>query len=477
MFSKRLTLAAVCTATAMLMLDIAVVNTALAHIARSLHADLAGVQWVVDAYTLALAAFVLSAGSLSDRYGRKRSLVAGLAVFTAASTACALAGSMMVLDAARAVQGLGAAMMFASSLAALADAFPEPSERAKAFAVYGATIGASFAIGPLVGGALTSGIGWRAIFFVNIPLGAVCIAMTVIGMRESRDPQRRPLDWAGQTLLTGALFLLVLALLRGNTEGWTSTAIVLELIGAGALMIAFVLTEHFERHPMLPLGLFRNPSFTGAQVAAFAISGSFFAVFLYTTLYLQVVLGLSPIQAGLVYVPSSILLFVVSAASAQLLQRVSLRAMIVAGLVLVSAGLATGTIAGTHSSWFAILPGMVLASIGTGLFNPALSAVALGHVPPHQSGLAAGVNDAFRNIGIAVGVAALGALIPTRAALGYGDPHLFVTGLHHALLAGAALAGAGAVASAFLVRSGRATETQRAEATPEHLVLAAVPGA
>lgn len=451
-FSKPLTLAAVCLATAMLMLDIAVVNTALAEIGRSLRAGLHGIQWVVDAYTLALAAAVLSAGSLNDRFGRKRSLVVGLTLFTVASAACAAANSIGLLDAARAVQGVGGAVMFAASLAILADAFPEPGERAKAFAAYGATIGASFALGPLVGGALTSGFGWRATFIVNIPLGLLCIAMTVAGMRESRDPHRRPLDWPGQILLTGGLFLLILGLLRGNTDGWTSGPILAELIGAGVLLIAFLATERYVRHPMLPLGLFRNPSFTGAQVAAFAISGSFFAVFLYTTLYLQVVKGLSPIQAGLVYVPPSILQFVISGASAQLVQRVSLRTMIVVGLAFVTAGLAVCTLADVDSSWAAMLPGITLASIGTGLFNPALSAVALGHVEPHQSGLAAGVNDAFRNVGIAVGVAALGAMIPAHAVLG-GAPQEFVDGLHKALFTGAALSAVGAVASALLIKA------------------------
>jgi len=188
MYSRRLTLGVVCMATAMLMLDIAVVNTALAHIARSLHAGLSGVQWVVDAYTLALAAAVLTAGSLNDRFGRKRSLVIGLVLFTASSAVCATAGTITVLDAARAVQGIGAAAMFASTLAVVADAFPTPEERAGAFAAFGATIGGAFALGPLVGGALTSGLNWRAIFFLNVPLGVACLAATAVGVRESRTP-------------------------------------------------------------------------------------------------------------------------------------------------------------------------------------------------------------------------------------------------------------------------------------------------
>jgi predicted MFS family arabinose efflux permease len=374
-----------------------------------------------------------------------------------------------VLDGARAVQGIGAAAMFASTLAILADAFPDAGERARAFAAYGATIGGSFALGPLVGGALTSGLGWRAIFFVNLPLGAACMAATLVGVRESRDPNPRRPDWAGQVLLSAGLFVLVLLLLRGNTDGWGS----LRILGLGAaavvLLGVFVLVEHRRAEPMLPLAMFRNPSFTGAQVAAFAISGSFFALFFYCTVYLQAVLHLTPIRAGLVYLPSSALVFVVSGASAQLLQKVSLRSMIGGGLGLVAAGLATCTLTGAHSSWIVLLPGLVLCSVGTGLFNPALSAVALGEVDPSQSGLAAGVNDAFRNVGIAVGVAALGALIPASSAIG-GSPEAFVTGFHRALVAGTLLAATGAAVAIGLIRTG-----ERAPAAPTESEPAAEP--
>jgi EmrB/QacA subfamily drug resistance transporter len=466
MFSKRLTLGVVCAATAMLMLDIAVVNTALPHIARSLHAGLSSVQWVVDAYTLALAVAVLTAGSLNDRFGRKVSLMLGLTLFTISSTACALARSIAALDVSRAFQGVGAAIMFAATLAVLADAFPDQRERAGAFAAYGASIGGAFAVGPLVGGALTSGFGWRAIFFVNVPLGIGCLVAAAIGVRESRDPHPRRVDAVGLALLTGGLFLLVLALIRGNTEGWSTTAIVVELITAGALLTGFLVVEQRRRDPMMPLGLFANPSFAGAQIAAFAISASFFAVFFYTTLYLQVVLHLSPIEAGLAYLPMSVIVFVVSGASAQLSSRVSHRTMIVAGLTLVAAGMATCTIAGVTSSWTAILPGFVLAGVGTGLFNPAVSSLAIGQVAPHQSGLGAGVNDTFRYVGIAVGVAALGALIPAESAFGGGSAAIFVVGFHRALLVSAVVAAAGALASAALIKVRRPSvlEAEAAEA-------------
>jgi len=457
MFSKSGTLAVVCLATAMLMLDIAVVNTALPHIARDLNAGLTGVQWVVDAYTLALATVVLSAGSVADRFGRRRIFIWGMGLFTLASLACALAQNIAVLDGARAVQGTGAAMLFASSLAILANAFPGRAERAQAFALYGATIGASFALGPLVGGALTSGFSWQAVFYVNLPLGVLALVASLAWLRESNDPTARRIDWPGQATLTAGLFLLVLALLRGNQEGWASARILAELIGGGLLLLAFVLVERHAREPMLPLGLFRNRAFTGAQVAAFSISASFFALFLYMTLYLQEILHLSPFDTGLVYLPGTIVMFVVSAASAQLIDRSSPGALISAGMMLVAAGLGLMTLADVNSTWLALLPGLLVVCVGTGLVNPALAAVALGSVDGAQSGLAAGINDAFRQGGIAVGVAAFGALVPASAALGHGSPESYVVGLHHALVIGAAVAAVGGVATGRLIPFRHAT--------------------
>ncbi len=457
---QRWTLVVVCAATAMLMLDIAVVNTALSRIAEDLDTGLSGLQWVVDAYTLALASVVLTAGALADRLGRRRLFTYGLAIFTVASLACGLAQDIVMLNSARAVQGVGAAIMFAVSLALLAHAFPNPRERAGALAAYGAAIGASFAVGPLVGGLLTSGLDWQWIFLVNLPIGVLCLWITRTYVEESRDPHWRGIDWPGQITLTAGLGLLVLALLRGNEDGWGSTLIVAELIGAAVALLAFVAVELRVREPMLQMRMFRDATFTGAQVAAFAISASFFALFLYTTLYLQQILGLSAIEAGLVYLPGTLLLLVVSAATAQLGAKVPARTMVAVGLAMVAGGLALFTLADENSSWLAVMPGLLIACVGTGLFNPALSNVALSAVPVEQSGLAAGVNDTARQAGIAVGVAALGALIPAEAALGGGSASEYVAGLHDALYVGAVLAAAGAVASALLIakRFGAAAE-------------------
>jgi EmrB/QacA subfamily drug resistance transporter len=445
--TRQLTLAVVCVATAMLMLDIAVVNTALEPISTDLHASLSGLKWIVDAYTLVLAATVLSAGSLADRFGRKRLFQAGLALFTVSSLGCALAGSIEMLDGARAVQGLGAAIMFAVSLAILADAFPGEGERRKALAMYGATIGASFAVGPLVGGALASGLGWRWIFLINLPLGIACMAITLRAVRESRDPAPSRLDVRGQVLLALGLFGLTYGMLQGNELGWADLRITGALGVAAVCLVAFVVNEHRASEPMLPLGFFRRRDFTAAQIVAFGISASMFAGYLYLTIYLQSVLGLSPIQTGLVYLPVTILSFVVAGATASMAERVAPAGLIVAGLGLSVIGLALMTMTGADSSWVAIEPGLILAMIGVGLINPVLSGLALGSLPDAQSGLAAGANDTFRQAGIAIGVAALGALVPVHVT----DPAAFVTGLHHALLAGAALAAVSAVAVAVLL--------------------------
>jgi EmrB/QacA subfamily drug resistance transporter len=477
MQAQRWTLVVVCAATAMLMLDIAVVNTALSRIAEDLQTGLGGLQWVVDAYTLALASTVLTAGALADRLGRRRLFTWGLAIFTLSSLACGLAQDITMLNTARAVQGIGGAIMFAVSLAVLAHAFPGARERAGALAAYGAAIGASFAVGPLVGGLLTSGLDWQWIFLVNLPIGVFCLWITRRYVEESRDPHSRGIDWAGQTTLTAGLFLLVLALLRGNEQGWTSTPIVLELLGAAVALIAFVAVEARVREPMLPLRFFRDRTFTGAQIAAFAISASFFAVFLYSTLYLQQILGLSAIEAGLVYMPGTVVMLFVSGATAQLGAKVPARVMVGGGLGLVAIGLVLFTLAGVDSSWTIMLPGLMVALIGTGLFNPALSNVALGSVPVEQSGVAAGVNDTFRQAGIAVGVAALGAMIPAEAALGGGSPQAYVDGLHTALLAGAGLAGVGALAAGLLIspRFGSAAPAPKPEPAKAPLAPRPVP--
>ena len=473
MHRSRLTLAVVCAATAMLMLDIAVVNTAVPRIARDLHAGFESIQWIVDAYTVALAATVLTAGSIADRIGRRRSFGIGLALFTLMSIACGAAPTIGALDAFRAVQGVGAAIMFATSLALIRDAYPDPATRGGAFAAYGATIGASFAVGPLIGGVLTDTLDWRAIFLLNVPIGAVALAV-IRRIHDGREQQGRPIDWVGQTLLVAGLLSLVTALLRGNSSGWTSVEIE-SLLGISAVaLVAFVVSQLRSRAPMLPPALFRNPSFTGAQIAAFAISASFFAQFVYASLYLQNILGLSPIKTGLVFMPGTVVLLVVSGLTAQFQARVSARTLISVGLVGVTAGLVGMLVISAHSSWWVLEPGFILASIGTGLFNPAVSTVVLRESDADNAGLAAGVHDTFRQGGIALGVAVLGSLVPAAGALGLGDGSAFVHGFRNATIVAAVLAALGAVASAYLIDRNHRGPTEAVDDAPALPELVAV---
>jgi len=459
--SSAATIAVSCIAVAMLMLDISVINTALSDIAGGLHTGLSGLQWVLDAYTLPLAATVLTAGALADKFGRRRLFLIGLTIFTIASALCGAAGDIGLLVAARAVQGTGAAIMFATSLALIAQAAPSQEQRAKALAVWGATIGAAFAIGPFVGGGLTQLFGWRAIFIINVPIGIVALVVTLRSVGESRDAQARAIDWPGQVALIGGMFLLIFGLLRGNGEGWGSPLIVATLSGAVALLGVFATIQLRSPRPMLPLRLLREPRFAAPQVAAASISASFFALFLYITLYLQTVLGLSAIETGLVYLPGTALMFIVSAMTAQFAQTVSPARLAVGGLAIVAAGMGMLLTTGADSSWTVVLPGVLITCLGTGLFNPAASALALSALPEHQSGLASGTNDLFRQTGIAVGIAFLGTLVPASAALG-GDPHAYVDGFHHAVIAATAIAGVGAIGTWALLRPRRSTVGQAA---------------
>jgi EmrB/QacA subfamily drug resistance transporter len=413
---KWWTLIAVSVATFMLLLDITVVNVALPSIREDLDASFTDLQWVVDAYALTLAALVLTAGSLADRLGRRRLFGVGLAIFTAASLLCALAPDPTFLNLARALQGVGGAVMFAVSLALIAQEFTAGRERGMAMGMYGATIGMAVAIGPLVGGALTDSLGWESIFYLNVPIGLAAMAVTYLRLRESRDPNATRVDWAGTATFSSALFLLVLALVRGNDEGWGSTMIVSLLAGAAALFVAFVALERRVSEPMLPLGLFRRPAFTGVQLAAFAVSSSLFALFLYLTLYLQNYLGLSPFETGLRYLPITLASFIAAPIAGALLSRVQARVMLSIGLAGVGVGLLLMGGIDARSEWTTLLGGFLIAGVATGLINPVIADVAVSVVPKEQSGMAAGINDTFRQVGVAVGIAVWGAIFVGRGA-------------------------------------------------------------
>jgi EmrB/QacA subfamily drug resistance transporter len=410
---KWWTLIAVCTATFMLLIDITVVNVALPDIQRSLHSSFSDLQWVVDAYSLTLAAFLLTAGVFGDMFGRRRIFAVGLSIFSVASLVCGLSSSSLMLNLARAVQGVGGAIMFATSLALIAAAF-SGRERGTAFGIYGAVIGGAVAVGPLVGGALTSGISWRWIFYVNVPIGVLAVLITLLRVHESKAPNTRRVDWIGLSSFSGALVMLVVALVRAPDDGWGSTLIVGLLIGAGALLAIFLLAEWRQRDPMLDLTLFKRPAVVGVSLAGFTLSGSIFAMFLYITLYVQDDLGYGPLAAGVRFLPITVLAFLVSFFVGRLTVRINARFLLGTGMLLITGGCLLMATTHASSGWTVLLPGFVVAGIGIGTVNPSLASSAISVVPPQKSGMASGINSTFRQVGIATGIAGLGTVFQTQ---------------------------------------------------------------
>ncbi len=422
MARKWWTLLTVCLGMLMLLLDITVVNVALPSVAHDLDASFSDLQWVIDAYALSLAALLLVAGSLGDLLGHRTIFAAGLIVFCVSSLLCGLASSPLFLVLSRAVQGIGGAAMFATSLALIGKEF-RGRDRGTALGVWGGTAGAAVAIGPLIGGALTSGLSWRWVFFVNVPVGALTVALLLARVTETGRRAVRP-DWPGAACFSGALFALVFGVIRGNPDGWSSTKVVAALALGAALLTAFVAIELMRREPMLDLKLFRTPAIVGASLGSIALAGSLFATFLYISLYLQNILGYSPIQAGLRYMPITLM---VAPLTGRLSAFVPVRAMFGGGLVLIAVGLGLMTRVGPSSGWTALLAGFIVAGAGSGLVNPARGSVALGTVPPDQAGVGSGVNNTALQVGIAGGIAALGAIFQSRVHSALAD-HLAAAG-------------------------------------------------
>jgi EmrB/QacA subfamily drug resistance transporter len=397
----------------MLLLDITIVNVALPSIQRDLDSTFSDLQWVVDAYALTLAALLLTGGSLADMYGRRKLYLIGLAVFTLASVLCGSAQSPLMLEISRGVQGVGGAIMFAVSLALLAQAF-HGRDRGTAFGIWGAVTGIAVAIGPLLGGALVSGISWRWIFFVNVPIGIGAMVLTAMRVLESRDDNAKRPDWPGFVLFSAGLASLVYGLIESGRIGFGATRVVACFIAAAILLASFLVTEAVSDHPMFDLGLFRLPTFSGGAIAAFGISASIFSMFLYLTLYVQDVLGYSAFQTGLRLIVSSGAIFLVAAPAGRLSSRVPTRLLIGPGLLLVGAGLLLMRGLDASSSWTHLIPGLIVSGAGVGFINPPLASTAVGVVRPQRAGMASGINSTFRQIGIATGIALLGTLFSNR---------------------------------------------------------------
>ena len=411
---KWWTLIAVSIGVFMLLLDLTIVNVALPTIERGFHASLSDLQWVVDAYALTLAALLLTAGSLADRYGRRVVFSVGIVIFTVGSVLCGISGSATGLVISRALQGIGGATMFATGLALISDAFRGP-DRGTAFGVFGATTGVSVAIGPVLGGVITSYLSWRWIFFVNVPLGAIALAIAIGRVSESRNPNARRADWLGFVLFSAGLASLVFGLIRADALGW-GAPLVLSCFAAFVLLItAFIALERRSAYPMLDLTLLRNPTFVGGLVAAFSVSGSIFALFTYLTLYQQDILGYSALKTGLHFLALTGGMFFFAGVAGRLTSRMPTRLLIAPGFVLVGVGLLLMHGINVATGWTHLIPGFILAGIGAAFINTPLSSTAVGVVEPARAGMASGVNSTARQVGTATGVAALGSLLATRS--------------------------------------------------------------
>ena len=475
---------AVCGATFMLLVDVTIVQVALPSVQRDLSGSFSDVEWVISAYALTLAALILCSGSLADRFGRQRIFVAGLVIFTLFSLVCGLSTTTAMLIFARAAQGVGGAAMFATSLALIGQEY-RGAQRFSALAIWGATVGGAVSAGPLLGGVLTGSLGWRWIFFINLPIGVATLVLSLVTTPNVRDPDAKHVDVAGLLTFSAALFLLIFALIRGGAEGWASLVILGSFGCAAMLLGAFVVIELHKTRPMFDLSLFRKPAFTGVNLATFAIAAGLFAMFLYITLYLQTVLGYSPLQGGLRTLPITSFAFIVPLLTRRLTERMAPRVVMGSAMLLAAAGLALMHGVSTTSDWTSLLPGMIVAGIGIGLANPAIARIALGVVPPQRSGMASGISNTFRIAGLATGVALLGAIFqqviagsldttlghPTRGlaqlvastgtqsttvaanpALATAARQAFLVGLNDVFIVGAVIALAGAAAAFGLIR-------------------------
>ncbi|MFC6879879.1 MULTISPECIES: DHA2 family efflux MFS transporter permease subunit [Actinomadura] len=447
----------------MVALDNLIVTNALPAIRADLHTGLEGLEWTVNAYTLTFGVLLLPAAAVADRFGRRRLFVAGLAVFTLASAAAALAPGIGTLIAARAVQGAGGAVITPLTLTLLAAAVP-PARRGVALAAWSMMSGLGVALGPVVGGAVTEYATWQWIFWLNVPVGAVLLVLAPRFLTESRGAAKR-LDLAGTALLTAGLLGVVLGLVRGNEHGWTSPQVLAGLVGGGVLIAAFVAYETRAAHPMLPMRLFRDRGFSTVNAIALVMSFAVFGAVFLLIQFLQSTQHMSPLEAGVRTLPWTGMPLLVAPLTAPLMARIGTRAVLAAALAFQAAGLGwLAAVTGPATTYGEFVPGFVLAGAGMGLFFPPLARLVLDRAPVEYAGVASGTSNALRQLGTVLGIAVLGAVFAANGDM--SGPQAFTDGLLPALWVGTATLAA-AAAAAFLIPPVSRAGTTAAAPAPE----------
>jgi EmrB/QacA subfamily drug resistance transporter len=471
---KWLALALLCAVQFMVVLDIAIVNVALPSIQVDLAFSQENLQWVISAYALVFGGFLLLGGRMADLLGRRRVFLFGIVLFTFGSLLCGLAWSEASLIGARAIQGLGAAVISPAALSILGVTFTEGKERNIALGVWGAVGGFGAAAGVLLGGVLTDALSWEWIFFVNLPIGLAALLLAPVLLGESRDTSTKSFDAVGAVLVTAGLVALVFGITQANEYGWLSAATWGIFAASGALLAAFVAWERRHPEPLMRFGILRISTVLGANVAGFILVTALFAMFLMLTLYAQQVLGYSAMRTGVAYLATAGTAILWSGVAANLVNRVGVKPVLVAGMSFIAAGLLWFTQVSVGGSYATdLLPGFLLIGAGLGFSFVPISIAALAGVRPEEQGLASGLINTSQQIGGALGIAALAALANSRTtdslAAGTAAPQALVDGFHAAFWAGAAVAVVGIVASVALIKR----EELEVEEAPQPLPLAA----
>jgi EmrB/QacA subfamily drug resistance transporter len=458
--NKTAALILVCLAQLMVVIDVSIVNVALPSMQTALHFSAQNLQWVVNAYTLVFAGFLLLGGRAADLLGRRALLIGGLLLFTVGSLACGLAQSSDMLIGARAVQGLGGAIISPAALSILTVTFPEGQERNRALGVWGAVAGGGIALGVILGGILAQGPGWRWVFFVNLPIGILAAVLAPRLLAESRDEDRtRSYDVLGALTVTSGLVLLVYAMVNTNQYGWGSIQTIGELIASAVLLLVFVAIEaRFASQPLMPLRIFRSRTLSGANVVALLVGLTLFSVFFFLTLYMQEVLHFTPIQAGFAYVPFTVGIIVSSALGAVLVGRFGAKWLLVGGLLVMSTGLFLLTRLPDHGSYATdILPAFIVTALGAGMVFLPMTNAAVSGAGADDAGLASALLNTSQQVGGAVGLALLSTIATslTTSVLARtpqaGLPHALVAGFTRGFFVAAFFAASAAIVAVLTI--------------------------